>query len=174
MFIYIYGNLLHIVCFCFIHFSNNTKKGWTFNGKTGECIEIPQTMIAKENNKSSNIPTRDGTNETTQRKRRREDATAIAVQVVQGMVFIHPNYTPLEALVAIQNKSLLPPPRIPEIDMDGYKVTCAIRDFPIDWTVLMENIMDPDHGYFAHSSSGTAKVSYGLWEYTHIYMRHVD
>ena len=89
---------------------------------------------------------------------RREDATAIAVQVVQGMVFIQPNHTPLEALVAMQNKSLLPPPSIPEIDMDGYKVTRAIRDFPIDWTVLMENIMDPDHGYFAHSSSGTAKV----------------
>ncbi|KAL7516682.1 hypothetical protein ACHAWX_001670 [Stephanocyclus meneghinianus] len=72
------------------------------------------------------------------------------------MVWIHPALTPLEALSREQEGTLLGPPRIPEIDMEGYKTTVAVRDFPIDWTVLMENIMDPDHGYFAHSSSGTA------------------
>ena len=28
----------------------------------------------------------------------------------------------------------------------------AVRDFPIDWSILLENIMDPDHGLFAHQS----------------------
>jgi len=35
------------------------------------------------------------------------------------------------------------------MDMEGYKTSVAIRDFPIDWTVLTENIMvreGPAHG----------------------------
>ena len=128
--------------------------GWTFDGETGECMEIPQTMIAKSNRPSNPI---DSSGQKTPTKKRREDATAVAVRVVQGMVWIHPSYTPLEALAAVAQGKLLLPPRVPEMDLPGYRSTCAVRDFPIDWTVLMENIMDPDHGYFAHSSSGNAK-----------------
>lgn len=129
-------------------------KGWSFDGESGKCVEIPQTLIAKH---SKNEPSdaQAGSSEASGRKRR-EDATPVAVHVVQGMVWLHPSYTPLEALAAIEKGELLPPPRIPEMDIEGYRTTTVVRDFPIDWTVLMENIMDPDHGYFAHSSSGTA------------------
>ena len=126
-------------------------KGWTFDGSSGQCVEIPQTVIAKHAKSDDN---KTGQSSAT---KRREDATAVAVRVVQGMVWLHPSYTPLEALAALERGELLPPPRIPEIDLPGYRMTPAVRDFPIDWTVLSENIMDPDHGYFAHSSSGAAK-----------------
>jgi len=45
-----------------------------------------------------------------------------------------------------------PPPRIPELDLDGFKIQGEqVRDFyEVDWTILIENIMDPDHGIFAH------------------------
>jgi len=113
-------------------------------------MEIPQTVISQGNKPPIQ-------KETSNQKRRREDATAVATTVVQGMVWLQPSYTPLEALAAMNNCTLLSPPTIPEMDMEGYKSTCAVRDFPIDWTVLTENILDPDHGYFAHSSSGAAK-----------------
>lgn len=67
--------------------------------------------------------------------RRRQDAQSIAITEAQGMVWLHPSKSPLEAL------NVEGPPRIPELDMEGYKATVAVRDFPIDWTVLMENIM---------------------------------
>ncbi|KAL7464669.1 hypothetical protein ACHAXS_005014, partial [Conticribra weissflogii] len=121
--------------------------GWTFDGNDGKCVEIPQTLIAK-------IP-QSGVKSRTN-KRKREDATAVAVTEVQGMVWLQPFLTPLEALAATEEGKIFPPHRIPEIDLPGYRTTIAVRDFPIDWTVLMENIMDPDHGFFAHSSSNAA------------------
>jgi len=103
--------------------------GWTFNGKTGECLSIPQ------------VPTR------APKAQDRANAVAVPAQIVQGMVWIFPGGGLEKSLVAA------PPPCVPEIDMDGYRVTGKlIRDFPIDWTILIENIMDPDHGLFAHQT----------------------
>ena len=84
-------------------------------------MEIPQTVIGQGNNKPQIQ---------TNQKRRREDATAVATTVVQGMGWIQPSYTPLEALAAMNNGTLLSPPTIPEMDMEGYKSSCTIRDFP--------------------------------------------
>jgi hypothetical protein len=40
------------------------------------------------------------------------------------------------------------------MDDPAFKVTRTVRDFPcIDWTLLLSNIMDPDHGMFAHQAS---------------------
>lgn len=139
--------------------------GWTFDGENGKCVEIPQTVIAADAKQqgtgeggattlSSSPAAADAA------KRKREDGTAIAITEAQGMLWISPFLSPLEALAATSDGSLSPPPRVPEIDMKEYKTQIAVRDFPIDWTVLMENIMDPDHGYFAHSSSGTAPTGF--------------
>lgn len=144
--------------------------GWSFDGSTGKCVEIPQTLIAKNGKRTQSLSKEHAkscmrTNEEKESnnllaskkvKSRREDGTSVAVMEVQGMIWMQPSHTPLESLAALHEGTLLPPPRIPEIDMPGYKTTHAVRDFPIDWTVLMENIMDPDHGYFAHSSSNSA------------------
>jgi phenylpropionate dioxygenase-like ring-hydroxylating dioxygenase large terminal subunit len=117
-------------------------KGWTFDGESGKNMEIPQAVIAQHNKQPSpNAAQKDTT------KLGREDATPIATHVSQGMVWLQPSYTSLEALAAMESGKLSPPPRVPEMDiMEGYKSTTVVRDFPIDWTVLMENIMDPDHG----------------------------
>lgn len=111
--------------------------GWAFDGN-GKCVEIPQTVIAKREN-AKEYSREDDSSIT--HKRQRQDATAVAITQAQGMVWIHPALTPLEALSREQEGTLLGPQRIPEIDMEGYRTTVAVRDFPIDWTVLMENIM---------------------------------
>jgi len=70
------------------------------------------------------------------------DATSIPAHVHQGMIWLWPGPQP----------SQYPdPPTIPE--MDDFKVTTVIRDLPFDWTLLVSNIMDPDHGLFAHQAS---------------------
>lgn len=43
------------------------------------------------------------------------------------------------------------PPRIPELDTKGYRATMAVRDFPIDWTVLMENISHRNEWVFVYN-----------------------
>ena len=98
-------------------------------------MEIPQTVIAKQQNEKSS------SKNIVSSAKQRHDATAVAVTQVQGMVWIHPSLTPLEAMALTEQGELAGPPLIPEIDMEGYKTTFVVRDFPIDWTVLMENIM---------------------------------
>ena len=62
------------------------------------------------------------------------------------MVWIFPGGNLEEALQAP------PPPRVPEYDELGFKMTTAIRDMPVDWPILVSNICDPDHGLFAHQA----------------------
>jgi hypothetical protein len=64
----------------------------------------------------------------------------------QGMVWVFPGGNLEKSL------SATPPPTIPEMDEPDYKVSTIIRDFPIDWSILLENILDPDHGLFAHGA----------------------
>jgi phenylpropionate dioxygenase-like ring-hydroxylating dioxygenase large terminal subunit len=108
--------------------------GWTFDGYNGQCVEIPQTVIARrrehERTDVSTTKSNDNAN-----KAKRQDAKSIAITEAQGMIWLHPSKSPLEAL------NIEGPPRIPELDTNGYRATVAVRDFPIDWTVLMENIM---------------------------------
>ena len=85
--------------------------GWSFDGSTGRCVEIPQTLIAKRGRaggESGDDEPQQGGGRT-----RREDATSVAVTVVQGMVWLQPDYTPLEALAAAANGTLSGPPTIP-------------------------------------------------------------
>ena len=135
--------------------------GWTFDGKDGTCVEIPQTVIASAAKQKGEAGTSSpAPSPAVGAKRKREDGTAVAITEVQGMLWLSPFFSPLEALAATSEGRLSPPPRVPEIDMPEYKTQVVVRDFPIDWTVLMENIMDPDHGYFAHSSSGSAPIGF--------------
>lgn len=131
--------------------ANQLPTGRTFDGESGECIKIPQTLITQKNSRSppAAIP------KVKRSVRRLEDATAVAIRIEQGMVWIAPAYTPLEALAATETGKLLLPARVPEMDLEGYTVQTVFRDFPIDWTVLIEHALDVDHGYFAHSGLGT-------------------
>ena len=39
------------------------------------------------------------------------------------------------------------------MDDPAFKWTTAIRDLPVDYSILVENILDPDHGLFAHQAA---------------------
>ena len=80
--------------------------GWSFS-ETGECTQIPQ---AAEGSTYSPI---------------RACAKAVPARVHQGMVWLWPGP---------KSDSLPDPPTIPEMDDPRFKVTRAVRDFPIvDW-----------------------------------------
>lgn len=38
------------------------------------------------------------------------------------------------------------------MDLPEWKSVKIVRDFPIDWSLLLSNIMDPDHGMYAHTA----------------------
>jgi nitrite reductase/ring-hydroxylating ferredoxin subunit len=66
-------------------------------------------------------------------------ATAASAVVSQGILWLSPSPTAADA-----------PPRVPEMDDPSFKWSPAVRDLPIDYSLLVENILDPDHGLFAH------------------------
>ena len=105
--------------------------GWTFDSKTGECIDIPQ--MAPKNTNNGGV----------MRSKKREsgidlkaNGVAVPAMIVHGMVWIFPGGGLEEALLAP------PPPTVPELEKDGFRLSLEIvRDFPIDWTILIENIV---------------------------------
>lgn len=117
--------------------------GWSFNGTTGECVDIPQIV---RNTVSSDSD--DGTHTTTTKSApipSRACTTAVPAQVHLGMVWLFP-YGGLEkALTA-------PPPPTMDLPHEFQKMSHApvVRDMPVDWPILLSNICDPDHGLFAH------------------------
>lgn len=119
--------------------------GWTFDSKSGRCLEIPQV----ENRRPSGAEQNSQGGGSGPAKKGRADGAAVPAMIHQGMVWLFPYGGLEEALQAP------PPPSVPEIDEKGFRATGEIvRDFPdVDWTILLENIMDPDHGLFAHQAT---------------------
>ncbi|KAJ1638617.1 Rieske [2Fe-2S] iron-sulfur domain-containing protein, partial [Pavlovales sp. CCMP2436] len=113
--------------------------GWAFDGEDGECKSIPQLLDpaaamldpAAAIARLPFVPPA------------KSCADAVAIQVVDGMVWMH-----TQAKTAAE--APFPIPRIPEMSDPRYKVLPAVRDFPVDHSLLVENICDPDHGLFAH------------------------
>ena len=105
--------------------------GWSFDGKSGECVEIPQ--LVGPDGVSAKIPSR-------------SCAKAFPAQIHQGMVWIFPGGLE-KALISP------PPPTVNELEIeDDFKLCPYVRDFPVDWPILVSNIFDPDHGLFAHQA----------------------
>lgn len=115
--------------------------GWTFDGKDGSCTEIPQVVAGTARASGS-------ADDSSPQHRSRVCGKSVPALIQQGMVWIFPFGQLEEALTAA------PPPEVPEMDMDGFTVSRVVRDFPVDYSVLLENIMDPDHGLFAHGVAG--------------------
>lgn len=105
--------------------------GWSFDGKTGDCVEIPQ--IVKNDGTHAKIPSR-------------ACSTAVPAQIHQDMVWLFPGGGLEKALAAP------PPPSLPK-EFDGFKKGFFVRDMPIDFSILLSNILDPDHGPFAHQDT---------------------
>ena len=91
--------------------------GWKFDSTTGACLEIPQV---------ERLPV-GGSN---------CDGTAVPAMISNGMVWLFPGGGLEKAMVNP------PPPEIPELKKEGYEISYqAMRDFPVDWTILIENIV---------------------------------
>mmetsp|Transcript_11731 Transcript_11731/g.17221 ORF Transcript_11731/g.17221 Transcript_11731/m.17221 type:complete len:250 (-) Transcript_11731:985-1734(-) len=101
--------------------------GWSFDGKSGECTEIPQ--LVKADGSSTQIPSR-------------ACGKAVPAQIHQEMVWIFPGGGLEKALQAS------PPPSVQEVETEGFKLGQFVRDFPVDWPIVVSNIFDPDHGLF--------------------------
>ena len=100
--------------------------GWSFDA-SGECKSVPQ----REGGASAALC-----------------ATAVPCRVEQGLLWLFPG-----AAAGRDPESVAPPPRVPEMDDPAFKWTTAIRDLPVDYGILVENILDPDHGLFAHQAA---------------------
>ncbi|CAL5227269.1 g10200 [Coccomyxa viridis] len=100
--------------------------GWSFNGETGDCTNIPQV---------SHGGTISG----------RTCATALPCVERQGLLWVYPSPgaqdPPTDSIVGL-----------PELDEPGWTSDDFIRDFPVDFTLVLENVADPDHGIFAHQT----------------------
>lgn len=112
--------------------------GWSFDGKNGTCVEIPQVLSSAGFSGDAHRSYGTLTN-----------GVSVPILIQQDIVWLFPGGNLEKALL------VPPPPRVPELDEPGFKmINPFVRDFPIDWTLLIENIMDPDHGVFAHQNAG--------------------
>jgi phenylpropionate dioxygenase-like ring-hydroxylating dioxygenase large terminal subunit len=102
--------------------------GWMFDGKNGKCVMVPQSPD------SENYGTR-------------ADITAVPALIQQGIIYLYP-YGGLEEALT---KPL--PPRLVGFDQQeshGKAMFWVMRDLDVDWTIIIDNFLDPDHGLFAH------------------------
>jgi nitrite reductase/ring-hydroxylating ferredoxin subunit len=106
--------------------------GWSFDGKSGACVEIPQ-IVKPDGSMPPVVPLR-------------SCADAVPVQIHQSMVWLFPGGGLEDALLAP------PPPSIREVDELGFRMSTSMRDMPVDWPIVLSNIFDPDHGLFAHQA----------------------
>ena len=125
--------------------------GWSFDGQTGACVEIPQLVVVG-NNMNDTMEQQGGG--ILPRMPLQSQATAVPAQIHQEMVWIFPGGNLEQALQAP------PPPSIPEYTV-GYQINGHfMRDFPhVDWSIVLSNVCDPDHGLFAHQAKGFDKYS---------------
>jgi nitrite reductase/ring-hydroxylating ferredoxin subunit len=116
--------------------------GWSF-ASNGTCVDIPQSEIA--------TTTSTTTSGRTKRYSPKSCATAIPARIHQELIWLWPGPTR-------PNDTYPDPPTIPEMDhqsntSQSFQITKTVRDFPmIDYSLLLSNILDPDHGIFAHQS----------------------
>jgi phenylpropionate dioxygenase-like ring-hydroxylating dioxygenase large terminal subunit len=122
--------------------------GWSYNGTTGQCMEIPQLVGLDSLGDSTTSSSSANNNNNNAFSSARICGTAIPAMMQQGMVYLCPAGTLEQALTAI------PPPIIPEMDdYPKFKTNLQICDMPMDWPLLLENILDADHGLFVHGLS---------------------
>ena len=105
--------------------------GWSFDGKTGSCVEIPQVVGA--DGSMPGLPSR-------------SRGKAVPAMIHQGMVWLFPGGGLEEALLAP------PPPTVEEYRDKHWEVSKTVRDMPVDWPIVISNICDADHGLFAHQA----------------------
>jgi phenylpropionate dioxygenase-like ring-hydroxylating dioxygenase large terminal subunit len=110
--------------------------GWTFEGDKGKCTSIPQLGT-------------EGSALETALKSPRACATPYYCQIKQGLLWCYP--TKVRDEVKIEDLPELP--LIPEIDDPMCVYQDVFRDLPMDFSTLLENVMDVSHVPFTHHNS---------------------
>lgn len=101
--------------------------GWSFSSD-GSCVNIPQAASPSSFSQRTACA-----------------ATSVPVCVHQELVWLWPGPQAPSADEV--------PPTIPELDDPAFQTVQSVRDFPmIDISLLVNNIMDADHGLFAHQA----------------------
>ena len=101
--------------------------GWSF-AANGTCVEIPQSEAKSPWQYSA-----------------KACAPAIPARIHQDLIWLWPGPV---------RDSYPDPPTVPEMDDPSFKATKVVRDFPmIDYSLLVSNILDPDHGLYAHQAT---------------------
>lgn len=110
--------------------------GWTFEGGSGACVGIPH--LPGESSSASTSA--------------RACARALPCVEEEGMVWVCPNAAP----------PLGPPVGIKELAAGGAPWATAdfVRSFPVDASLIIENLVDPDHG-LAHQTLSLDTYSAG-------------
>eukprot|EP00884_Botryococcus_braunii_P011470 jgi/Botrbrau1/20323/Bobra.0006s0006.1 len=98
--------------------------GWTFQGETGHLVSIPQVSHFEATPRSC--------------------AKAVPCIDYQGLIWIYPSPGAKPSRETVTG--------LPELDREGWTHDTHVRDMPIDFTLLLENVADPDHGVFAHQT----------------------
>ena len=111
--------------------------GWAFDGISGACQVVPQQTGGGGSARARARGAVEGG---------AMCATAVPCRVEQGLVWIFPGGE------SGGGGDLPEIPRVPEMDRAEYGVVKIVRDLPIDYSLLVENILDPDHGVFAHQA----------------------
>jgi phenylpropionate dioxygenase-like ring-hydroxylating dioxygenase large terminal subunit len=122
--------------------------GWTFDGKTGNCVDIPQVSSLRDVDHDHHQQGTENGSDAVKSKPTfpaRSCSKAVPALIHQEMTYIFWG-TAEEALVAP------PPPSIPEYGEEGFHVSSSVRDMPVDWPIVVSNICDADHGLFAHQA----------------------
>ena len=114
--------------------------GWSFEGKSGQCTRIPQ--LPKDKNISSVVQIKS-----------RGCATALACAERQGMLWVHSAalFEDSSALPSTNTTDVVvvPDPNdisrylVEPIDRVGVVHADYLRDLPMEWSTLAENVMDP-------------------------------
>jgi len=110
--------------------------GWSFEGKTGNCTGIPQLPA----NATLSPPQQSA----------RSCATSLPCVERQGILWVHTErlYNPATAHqpdARDVERYLVEP-----IDQKGVLHVDYMRDLPMEWSTLAENVMDPSHLPFTH------------------------
>jgi len=104
--------------------------GWKFDGASGAAVDVPRMSTSAGAPPPPTLC-----------------ATAVPARRLGGLVWVFPSPSP-----KLGEAPLPPLPVPPEMLSSDFVKTGVVRDIPVDFTVLLENVMDFDHGPFAHQA----------------------
>ena len=104
--------------------------GWKFDGASGAAVDVPRMSTSGGAPPPPTLC-----------------ATAVPARRLGGLVWVFPSPSP-----KLGEAPLPPIPVPPEMLSPDFVKSPVVRDIPVDFTVLLENVMDFDHGPFAHQA----------------------